>query len=228
MRDAARGEGSGGERGGGVRESAPFAIGVEDYRRAFALAMASWVVPEPSFGTRLKTKFAQPWVGPLLIVTVPAVAGGAAFQQLHPFYMPLLAEMILSMVVLFGAGWIASLLLILVFQAWDEGGERRRFPRQQAAWKRPQRLRMRWDTTGLMLAGEEGFSSLGWSALHAWIDAPGELVIFTAMRDPVPVPHAALTRQELDDLRRRLTEREVPAAWYPDSEDAAGLKQVFG
>jgi hypothetical protein len=82
-------------------------------------------------------------------------------------------------------------------------------------------MRVRWNGAALMLAGERGFGSFAWNGLYAWFDAADELVIFTAMLGPVPIPHAALAADDLDDLRTRLAGAEVPQTWEPLTGAAA-------
>lgn len=227
----------GGERWKGPgdlgRESAAFDVSVEDYRRAFALAIESWPGREPSFGSRLLARLRAAWLPPLLL-------GGFAFLAIVA--PPLLAMPDHVATALRDTEWLGEafwlsaklagimagfMLLGGLYSAWDEGGLRKRFPKERAAWKRPQRMRIRWDSAGLTLAGQEGFGNFAWRTLHCWIDAPGELVIFTAPNDPVPVPNTALGEGDLEDLRVCLRGAEVPEEWLPMSDGDRQLKQVF-
>lgn len=207
------------------RESAAFDVSTEDYRRAFALAMASWPEPVPRYGLRLRYRLALDQRNTKLLILLVA---GAAFAS--RFSVDFIAQTLapaLAFAVKAACVTFAGLVLIAVYGAWDDGRSRKRFPKERAAWKRPQRMRVRWDAAGLTLAGQEGFGNVAWRTLHAWLDAPGELVIFTAPYDPVPVPHAALGEGDLEDLRICLTGADVPRAWQPMSDADQRLKQVF-
>ena len=203
-----------------ARESATFDVSIADYRRAFALAVAAWPDPIPPFAARVRARLEMDWrVRAVLLASLGALALG----WLVPF--PGRTGQLLWLGGVIGAGTAALTLLLALVGAWDDRGMRRRFPREQAAWKCPQRMRIRWDDSGLTLAGREGFGSFGWHMLFSWIDAADELVIFTGMRDPVPVPHAALARDDLEDLRRRLA--VVPQGWRLASDEDQRLTRMF-
>ncbi|MES2442612.1 MAG: hypothetical protein V4574_07255 [Pseudomonadota bacterium] len=121
----------------------------------------------------------------------------------------------------------AIALLLGLINIWTQLTARRHFPRAHAEWKRPTRMRVRWNDATLMIAGAQGFGSFAWNGLHAWLDAPGELVVFTGMFDPVPIPHGALAADDLANLRAQLAAAEVPAAWTALSAQQQGLKRVF-
>lgn len=207
-------------------ESAPFAVNAEDYRRAFAWAVATLPQPPPFRGEWMH-RAVRAWIaGSLIGLLGAAVWGVQAFADYRMAPWQGVAEIgrIAGGAALL---MVPAALIVSLYQSWDARGWRRRFPRERAAWKRPGRMRIRWSDAGLVLAGQEGFGSVGWNRLHTWIDAPDALVIFTAPFDPVPVPHAALGTDGLDDLRHRLHAAEVPQAWRPMSGEALGLKRVF-
>ncbi len=219
-----------GERRGeeeGAGESAPFAATVEDYRRAFAYAIATLPeAPPPTLRARLASARDYWVVGSLVGLLGSAVW---AINSIFRFGMAPW-EVVLEVgpaAIGVALAMAPAALIVSQVQNWDARGWRRRFPRERAAWKRPGRMRIRWSDTGLVVAGQEGFASFGWNLIHAWIDAPAMLVIFTGVYDPVPLPHAALAPEALDDLRRRLHAAGVPQQWRPMSGEALGLKRVF-
>lgn len=240
MRDAVHAGlgGMDGERRSGAeaaRESAAFDVTVEDYRRAFAYAIAT--SPEPR-APRLSELLAEMKLYWLVGAGVGVLSAALwAFFSIAPYgdaawslESPHLRKLLFDLLRLTGTVVVVMVpvgLLTASALTWDARGARRRFPAERAAWKRPGRMRVGWGEAGLVLVGEEGFGSFGWNQLHAWLDAPGELVIFTGVYDPVPVPHAALAADDLDDLRHRLFAAEVPQAWRPMSGEELGLKRVF-
>jgi hypothetical protein len=208
------------------RESAAFDVTPADYRRAFALAIASEGGRDPSFWAVFFARAWRWWQWGLAF----AIAGGALWIGFeYRDDEPLL-----------GAGWQALViagklvlamtppaLLLAALGAGSASGWRKRFPKQAAAWKRPTRMRILWNEATLMRAGAHGFGSFAWGGLHAWLDAPDELVVFTAMYDPIPIPHAALAPDDLVNLRALLRAAEVPRAWAALSARQRGLLRVF-
>ena len=216
----------GAETGEAWRESAAFDVTVADYRRAYALGIASVDAPLPRFW-RLLWQSARWYWGRLMGVAAAVAALCAAY------FMLLTDPGITAVVDALAIGAKAALVMtglalaLAGSNAWNAWSSYRHFPRLQAQWKRPTRMRVRWNATALVLAGEAGFGSFAWHGLFAWIDAPDTLVVFTAMRDPVPIPHAALAAGDLDDLRQRLTAAEVPAEWSWHGDRMGGLQRVF-
>lgn len=219
-----------GERGGAEdaqRESAAFDVSVEDYRRAFAWAIATVPqAPPPTLAQRFAAARAY-WV----VGTIVGVLGSVvwAVNNMVRFAMPPWEVAVEVVPVTLGVAlaMMPAALAVSVFQNWDARGWQRRFPRERAAWKRPGRMRISWDAAGLMLTGPEGFRSFRWNMIHAWLDAPEVLVIFTAPFDPVPVPHGTVSADDLNDLRHRLHDAGAPQYWQSLSSEVLGLKRVF-
>jgi hypothetical protein len=208
------------------RESAAFDVTPEDYRRAFALAIASEGGRDPSFRAVFLRRAWTWWQWALGL----AILGGAlwvAYQYSDD--EPLRGTAWEALVI---AGKVTLLMTpaALVLAAADAArasGWRRRFAAEQAAWKRSTRMRVRWNETAFMRTGAQGFGSFAWTGLHAWLDAPHALVVFTAMHDPIPIPHGALAPDDLVNLRALLRAAEVPEAWTALSAQQRGLRRVF-
>lgn len=208
------------------RESAAFDVTIADYRRAFALGVASDRRPAPPFWPIFRQAAWRLWRWALAF----AIFGGLAWLGYR--YDPDEPIRGLAWEALVLAGHVLLpvtpvVLLMAGAQAWNLSRWRRGFPERQAAWKRPARMRVRWNDAALVRAGTHGFGSFAWAGLHSWIDAPDELVVFTAMLDPIPIPHAALTAGDLADLRVRLAGAEVPDVWMAMSARQQGLLRVF-
>lgn len=210
----------------GWRESAPFAVSVADYRRAFALAVATDPTPPMPVGAVVRARFVRDWI---LAAAIGAAVSG--FMGLRDYLDH--GDMVhAAWQAAWALGWVALLavpgvLAIELLHVWDARGWRRRFPREASEWKRPARMRVRWNAATLVLAGERGFGSFAWSGLYARLDAPDTLILFTDMHDPVPIPYAALTPDDLADLRMRLDQGEVPTHWSAQPDEVRGLQRVF-
>jgi hypothetical protein len=221
-----RGSESDGE--GVWRESAAFNVTIEDYRAAFAAALATDTTPLPPFGRTMRAAAFRAWwagsgaaaVGGLFLVW-PAIRGGEVFYE---------AGMALHMLAIAGVGALVVVPLALfagVMDARHKRGWRGNFARDHTQWKVPTRLRIRWNDKSLMLVGSAGFGSFAWGGLYGWLDRADRLILFTAMLDPVPVPHAALAPGDLDSLRALLTAAEVPADWQANRGGTQHLQRVF-
>lgn len=213
------------DAGGEWRESAAFDVAVADYRRAFALAIAS----DPSKGPS-RSAVLRAFAGPLLIWLTIGVAAlilvGVLFRLRGVSSLGSVGMVRdTATPMLLGMGVMG--LALGLFRAWVLITARRHFPVAGAERKRPTRMRVRWNDSLLVRAGAQGFGSFAWTGLYAWLDTPDELLLFTAMLDPLPIPHAALAPGDLDDLRARLTGAQVPAAWKALSAQQRGLRQVF-
>lgn len=211
------------------RESAAFDVTVADYRAAFALAAASdRTPPEPYRHALRRTLGPNLFLGGLIgvLAGIALISQESSADPMDSGAMAALGNAI------WGAGIgmalvVPVVLLLAAFGHWDARRWRRRFPRQQAEWKRPRRLRVRWGDTGLMVAGSEGFGSVAWPMLYGWLEGRGVLVIFTDMLEPVPIPHAALAPGDLDDLRARLAGAGIPPGWSLQAEETRALRRVF-
>lgn len=208
------------------RESASFDVSPEACRAAFERAVASDSTPQPRVWPELR----RTAIRTALVVTGILILGlgvhllpafeAESFESLDYgiFYGAALAELVI----------VPIAILLSWRQVYYARNWRKHQPALWAQYKRPRRLRIRWNAKSLMVVSREGFVTYGWTSVHAALDERQELLLFPEMLDPVPVPHAALAPGDLEDLRARLAEGEVPGHWQLQADETRSLKRVFG